>query len=123
MMHPQCDWKCGYVDSNGRAYCQCQRPRCGNKIHQTDPSLCDARCKALAAHCRHLGEATGEKISVKCVTCRKTTVITEYPINRCAVLSECLPTYNCTKDSLSESMNRDIATCRGCEMFEPQEKP
>lgn len=68
--------------------------------------------------CRHLGNPTGETVAVKCLTCQKTQTLTHYPINHCNLFGECLPTYRCTKDAISESMHSTIAVCRGCEKFE-----
>lgn len=57
------------------------------------------------------------------MTCKKIKAVTHYPISRCTVFGECLPTYRCTKDAISESMHSTIAVCIGCDKFAPQEKP
>lgn len=73
--------------------------------------------KCPGGPCLHLGEPTGESATVLCRTCNKSVVEKQHPIHACAVLGECLPSYQCTKDALSESMDREIAVCRGCERF------
>lgn len=73
------------------------------------------------ADCAFVGAATGGFVEVAC-SCKRGKATRSYPIHHCAIFGECLPTYACTPQAISESMDREIATCRGCEKFEPQEK-
>lgn len=72
--------------------------------------------------CPHLGDAVGESAEVVCICCGGKRKTRSYPIHACALFGECLPKYECTRESkeaTAEWMERQgrkvaLTACRGC---------
>lgn len=104
---------CG--EKNGRPIVCCQL--CGRKMWSAEPENCHANCKVV---CWHLGERLGDAtVTVRCSCKGHKLIERRYAVHACALFGETLPYYRCTKEALSESMDRDVAVCWGCEAFSP----
>lgn len=104
----------------------CIRPGCHNANRSGEP---DERVRAICRFtCPKLGEPTGEVAEVVCLSCNKTKLTRAYPIHACELFGECLPAYECTresKESLAEWMEKrgritELQTCRGCPYALPE---
>lgn len=99
----------------------CSRPGCHrvNKSGVPDSEL-KAQCRFV---CGHLLEAIGEEVEVICTGCKGAKYSRWYPVHGCKVHGECLPAFQCTKESkeaTAEWMEQngrsvEIAVCYGCE--------
>lgn len=89
--------------------------KCGFVLHRDFSNLPHRTCKVV---CRHLGERLGDAtVTVHCV-CKNKEIERRYAVHACALFGETLPSYSCTKEALSEAMDREgVATCWGCESF------
>lgn len=93
---------------------------CGYELRCDYPLPLSRNCPG--GPCVHLGRETGESVIVACVDCKGRSRDVAYEKYFCAVFGECLPTYRCTKDAISESMSDHIAVCRGCDKFSCQSR-
>lgn len=98
----------------------CIRPGCHRINNSGVPdSELRAQCRFI---CGHLLEPTGEEVEVICTGCQGKQGSRFYPVHKCEVHGECLPAFQCTKESkeaTSEWMekngyNVEIAVCYGC---------
>ena len=80
--------------------------------------------KKSIAICKHLGEPTGETLTLEivCKGCngslQKTTK--EFTVHQCEIHGRCNPSYSCEKNALLETVIGDVKwaePCR-CEQFE-----